>query len=109
MSVAPPSVSVHSYNTGLKGKGGEEGRGGREVTFLRKTRLAMGEVYKVPESPVVVIAGPVHKVKVRTRGARNGSVPAVSYLSVDVAHVEPLKIKAHLEEVLVVTSERKNK
>ena len=25
MSVAPPSVSVHSYNTGLKGKGGEGG------------------------------------------------------------------------------------
>ena len=66
-------------------------------------------MYKVPESPVVVIAGSVHKVKVRTRGARNGSVPAVSYLSVDVAHVEPLKIKAHLEEVLVGTSERENR
>jgi len=102
--VAPPSVSVHSYTTGE----GRRGGGGR-VPVLRKTRLAKGEVYKVPESPVVVIAGPVHKVKVRTRGARNGSVPAVSYLSVDVAHVEPLKIKAHLEEVLVGTSERENR
>ena len=84
-------------------------QGGGGVPFLRKTRLAKGEVYKVPESPVVVIAGSVHKVKVRTRGARNGSVPAVSYLSVDVAHVEPLKIKAHLEEVLVCTSKREKR
>ena len=56
----------------------------------------------------MVIACSVHKVKVRTGGAGNGSVPAVSYLSVDVAHVEPLKIQAHLEEILVGTSEREN-
>ena len=87
-------------------------QGRKGVTLVEKEEVSReGGVQRSsqPKSPVVVIACPVHKVKVRARGAGNGSVPPVSYLSVDVAHVEPLKIQAHLEEILVGTSERENK
>lgn len=85
------------------------GRGGTLVEKEEVSREGGVQRSSQPKSPVVVIACPVHKVKVRAGGAGNGSVPAVSYLSVDVAHVEPLKIQAHLEEILVGTSERENK
>ena len=90
------------YNTG------SEGGVGTLVEKEEVSREGGVQSSSQPKSPVVVIAYPVHKVKVRARGAGNGSVPAVSYLSVDVAHVEPLKIQAHLEEILVGTSEREN-
>jgi len=57
----------------------------------------------LPESPVVIITGPVYNIKVGSGSAGDGSVPAVPYLPVDVAHVKPLKIQAHLEEVLAHT------
>lgn len=57
----------------------------------------------LPESPVVIITGPVYNIKVGSGSAGDGSVPAVPYLPVDVAHVKPLEIQAHLEEVLAHT------
>lgn len=57
----------------------------------------------LPESPIVIITGPVYNIKVGSGSAGDGSVPAVPYLPVDVPHVKPLKIQAHLEEVLAHT------
>ena len=100
--------STISWHRGRKLLQYRVGRGGTLVEKEEVSREGGVQSSSQPKSPVVVIACPVHKVKVRAGGAGNGSVPAVSYLSVDVAHVEPLKIQAHLEEILVGTSEREN-
>ena len=63
----------------------------------------------LPEGTEIVITGPVYDVKVRSGSAADGSVPAVPYLPVDVARVKPLKIQAHLEEVLVHTRQLQEK
>ena len=53
-----------------------------------------------PECPVVVITDSVHHISVGSRGAANGTIPAVAHTTIHVASKERLKATVHLEPVL---------
>lgn len=50
--------------------------------------------------PVEVLADTIHQVKVRSRSAGNGTIPTVTYTTIQVAGVKPFKVQIHFEHVL---------